>query len=88
MEPIKICSIKGSIVKISSLQARINQDCHFFFLPSKNQARIKQDNSCYRRLNQDQDKIFDTKKHEIKNFKQVLLFSDITGLIYYYVTAN
>ena len=43
----------------------------FFFIPSKNEARQK----WLRRVNQDWDQSFDTEKLEIKNFKQVLLFS-------------
>ena len=85
VKPIMMCSIKSSIVKISLsenqarvsipiyFQARIKQDCQLF---SSYQARIKQDTSCQWRLNQDRDESFDTKKLKIKNFKQVLLFSD------------
>ena len=46
----------------------------FLFIPSKNQARQR----FLERINQDRDENFDTKKLEIKNFKQVLLFSAST----------
>ena len=45
----------------------------FLFIPSKNQARQR----FLERINQDRDENFDTKKLEIKSFKQVLLFSDL-----------
>jgi hypothetical protein len=84
VNPIKISWTKSSIFQISlsknqarlrihiSHEARIMQEYQF---NSSNQARIKQDYSYQKRLNQDRDENFDTKKLEIKNFKQVLLFS-------------